>query len=295
MEKFAISTDSNCDLYADEIKDLGIYVGHLNYTIEKNKHIEEYLDEFTDHQQYIDFYNELRNGGVARTSILSLQAHIDLFTKMAEDGVKQALHIAQSAGLSPTIDNANKAIEIVKETHPDIDYKAIESSTTTIAEGMLVKLAYRLRKKGKTRDEVLEIIENEKMHIQHFVLVDDLMYLKRGGRISGPSAAIGTLLSIKPIIEFTKQGKLEVIRKEKGLKKALKSIVDEFPKYGKSENFDIVIVHTDNEPLALTLQSMLNEAYGIKPEIRIMGPIIGAHVGPNAVAYAFISNSERPY
>lgn len=295
MEKFAISTDSNCDLYADEIKDLGIYVGHLNYTIEKNKHLEEYLDEFTSRQQYVDFYNELRNGGVARTSILSLQAHIDLFTKMAEDGVKQALHIAQSAGLSPTIDNANKAIEIVKESYPDIDYKAIESSTTTIAEGMLVKLAHRLRGEGKNRDEVLNIIEAEKMHIQHFVLVDDLMYLKRGGRISGPSAAIGTLLSIKPIIEFTKQGKLEVIRKEKGMKKALKSIVDEFPKYGKSENFDIVIVHTDNEPLAVTLQNMLFEAYGIKPEIRIMGPIIGAHVGPNAVAYAFISNSERPY
>lgn len=295
MKKFTISTDSNCDLYAEEIKDLGVYVGHLNYTIEKNKKIAEYLDEFTEHKQYVDFYNELRNGGVARTSILSLQAHIDLFTKMAEDGVKVALHIAQSAGLSPTIDNANKAIEIVKETYPDIDYKAIESSTTTIAEGMLVKLACRLRDEGKTRDEVLEVIEGEKMNIQHFVLVDDLMYLKRGGRISGPSAAIGTLLSIKPIIEFTKQGKLEVIRKEKGLKKALKSIVDEFPKYGKSKNFDIVIVHTDNEPLALTLQNMLNEAYGIKPEIRIMGPIIGTHVGPGAVAYAFLSASERPY
>lgn len=295
MKKFTISTDSNCDLYADEIKELGIYVGHLNYTIEKNKHLDEFLDEFTERKQYLDFYNELRNGGVARTSILSLQAHIDLFTKMAEDGVKTALHIAQSAGLSPTIDNANKAIEIVKETHPDIDYKAIESSTTTIGEGMLVKLACRLRDEGKSRDEVLNVIEKEKRNIQHFVLVDDLMYLKRGGRISGPSAAIGTLLSIKPIIEFTKEGKLEVIRKEKGLKKALKSIVEEFPKYGKSENFDIMIVHTDNEQLALTLQSMLNDAYGIKPEIRIMGPIIGAHVGPGAVAYAFLSASERPF
>lgn len=295
MAKFAISTDSNCDLYADEIKNLGVYVGHLSYTIEKNKNIEEYEDRFTDPQEYIDFYNELRNGGVARTSILSLQAHIDLFTKMAEDGVKVALHIAQSAGLSPTIDNANKAIEIVKETYHDIDYKAIESSTTTCAEGMLVKLACKLRDKEKTRDEVLDVIEKEKMHIQHFVIVGDLMYLKRGGRISGASAAIGTILSIKPIIEFTKQGKLEVIRKEKGMKKALKSVVDEFPKYGKSEYFDCAIVHTDNMTLALTLQNMIYEAHGIKPEIRIMGPVIGAHVGPGAVAFTFISDSERPY
>lgn len=295
MEKFGISTDSNCDLYANEIKDLGLYVGHLNYTIEKNKKIEEYLDQFTDHQQYVDFYNELRNGGIARTSILSLQAHIDLFTQMAEDGVKVALHIAQSAGLSPTIDNANKAIEIVKEKYPDIDYKAIESSTTTIAEGMLVKLAFKLRDEGKTRDEVLDIINEEKMHLQHFILVDNLMYLKRGGRISGPSAAIGTLLAIKPVIEFTKQGKLEVVRKEKGMKKAMKSVIDEFPKYGKSKYFNSVIVHTDNEPLANTLADIIKEAYGFRPEIRIMGPIIGAHVGPGAVAFAFISNSERPY
>ncbi len=295
MVKFAVSTDSNCDLYADEINKLNIYVGHLSYTIEKNKKIEEYEDHFTEHQQYIDFYDELRNGGVARTSILSLQAHIDLFTKMAENGIKVALHIAQSAGLSPTIDNANKAIEIVKENFPDIDYKAIESSTTTCAEGMLVSLACKLRDEGKTRDEVLETIEREKMHIQHFVIVDDLMYLKRGGRVSGASAAIGTLLSIKPIIEFTKQGKLEVIKKEKGMKKALKSVVEEFPKYGKSEYFDCKIVHTDNLTLALTLQNMLNEAHGISPEIRIMGPVIGAHVGPGAVALTFISDSERPY
>lgn len=295
MKTFAVSTDSNCDLYANEIKELGIYVGHLSYTIQKNKQLDEFVDEFETHEQYVNFFNELKNGAVARTSILSLQAHIDLFTKMAEDGVKTALHISQSAGLSPTIDNANKAIEIVKESYPDIDYKALESSTTTCAEGLLVKLACRLRDEGKSRDEVFAIIEKEKMNLQHFILVDDLMYLKRGGRISGPSAAIGTLLAIKPIIEFTKEGKLEVVKKVKGMKNALKSIVEEFPKYGKSEYFDIAIVHTNNEPLAQTLQTMLFEAYGIKPEIRIMGPIIGAHVGPGAVAYAFISNSERPY
>lgn len=295
MKNFAISTDSNSDLYAEEIKDLGIYVGHLSYTIEKNKNTEEFVDDFTTHEQYVEFFNELRNGGIAKTSILSLQAHIDLFTQMAKDGVKSALHIIQSAGLSPTIDNANKAIEIVKETYPDIDYLAIESSTTTIAEGMLVKLACRLRDEGKSRDEVYATIDAEKRKVQHFILVDNLMYLKRGGRISGASAAIGTLLAIKPIIEFTKEGKLEVVRKVKGLKNALKSIVEEFPKYGKSKNFNCAIVHTDNEPLAIALQTMLFESYGIKPEIRIMGPIIGAHVGPGAVAYAFISNSERPY
>ena len=87
---------------------------------------------------------------------------------------------------------------------------------------------------------------------------------------------------------------LDDLHDEKGLKKALKSIVAEFEKYTKSEYFDIVIVHTDNLPLATELQTMLEGVCGFKPEIKIMGPIIGAHVGPNAVAYAFISNEERP-
>ena len=126
-------------------------------------------------------------------------------------------------------------------------------------------------------------------------MVDDLNYLKRGGRISGPKALIGTLLNIKPIIQFTKEGKLDIIRKEKGIKKALKSIVDEFKNFSKSQYFDIEIVHTGNESAANQLADMLEIACGIRPEIRIMGPIIGAHIGPNAVAYAFLSNEERPY
>ena len=295
MIKFAVSTDSNSDFYSDEIEKLGIFVGRLSFTIQTGKQIDEYLDDFKTKQEYIDFYNKLKNGAVARTSILSLQAHIDLFTEMAKKGIKTALHITQSAGLSPTIDNANKAIEIVKETYPDIDYIALDSNTTTVAEGMLVRLACQLRDEGKSRDEAYAILEHEKNHIQHYILVDDLMYLKRGGRLSGASAAIGTLLAIKPIIEFTKKGKLEVIKKVRGVKAALKSIVSEFSKYGKSEYFDIVIVHTNNEPLALSLQEMLYEEIGIKPEIRIMGPIIGAHVGPGSVAYTFISGSDRPY
>ena len=293
MKQFEISADSTCDLYKDEVKSLGVYVGRLNFVIEQGKDTEEYLDDFDKYEEYVEYYKRLENGAVARTSILNLQAHIDLFTEMAEAGVKNALHFSQSKGLSPTIDNALEAIKIVKEKYPDINYLAIDTNTTTCAEGMLVRLACKLRDDGMTNAEVKEIIENEKNHIQHFILVDNLMYLKRGGRISGPKAAIGTLLNIKPVIEFTKEGKLEIVRKEKGMKKALKSVVDEFASYTKSKYFDIVIVHTNNQPLAETLQAMLEEKYGEKPEIRIMGPIIGAHIGPGAVAYAFISNEER--
>lgn len=295
MRQFEISTDSTCDLYADEVKDLDIYVGRLNYTLEKDGVLNEYLDDFKSYDDYVNFYNELRKGSVAKTTILNLQAHIDLFTEMAKKGIVNALHISQSDGLSPTIDNAKKAIEIVKEQYPNINYLALECKTTTIGEGMLVKLACRLRDEGKTNQEVYNIIEKEKLHVQHFVVVDDLMYLKRGGRISGPKAFIGTILKVKPIIQFTKEGKLEITQKVNGTNKALKTVVDEFANYTKNQYFDIVIVHTDNLPVATQLADMLEEAYGIRPKIRIMGPIIGAHVGPNAVAYGFLSNEDRPF
>ena len=208
MKQFDISTDSTCDLYADEYKDLDVSVGKLNYTIEKNGVLTEYLDDFKCYEDYVNFYNELRAGGIAKTTILNLQAHIDLFTDMAKRGIVNALHISQSNGLSPTIDNARKAIEIVKEQYPNINYLALECKTTTIGEGMLVKMACKLRDEGLTNQEAYDIIEKEKMHVQHFVIVDDLMYLKRGGRISGPKAFIGTILKVKPIIQFTKEGKL---------------------------------------------------------------------------------------
>lgn len=296
MRKFDISTDSNCDLYANEIEQLDLHVGHLGYIIDKAGEITEHVDNFKSYEEYVNFFNELRKGGVAKTSILNVDTHVAMFREMAQKGIKNALHIAQSYGLSPTLDNANKAIEIVKEEFPDINYKAIESSTTTVGEGMLVRTACKLRDEGKDLDEVIEILNDMKMKIQHFVIVDNLMFLKRGGRVSGPKAVMGTLLNLKPIIEFTKEGKLEVVRKEMGMKKAMKSVVDEAKNYTHNKiDFQGVIVHCDNLPLAKEFQAQIKTAFGYEPEIRIMGPIIGAHVGPNAVAYAFISNEERPY
>lgn len=295
MEKFAISTDSNTDFYKDEVEKYGLYIGRLKYTItDKAGNINEYVDDFQTYQDYVDFYNTLRAGALAKTSILNLQAHVDLFTKMAEDGVVNALHIAQSAGLSPTIDNANKAIEIVKEKYPNINYIAIESSTTTVGEQMLVEIAMKLRDQGKTNKETAEYLNSIKNNIQHFIIADDLKYLCRGGRVSAASAMFGSLLQIKPIIEFTRLGKLEVTRKISGSNKAVRSVVDGFANFTLNKEFPLSkIVHTDNLPLAEKIQQMVFEKYGFKPEIRIMGPVIGAHVGPNSVAFAFVSEQPR--
>lgn len=297
MNNYVISTDSTSDFYEDEIQKMNLYVGKLNYSMTENGELTEYLDDFKSYQDYVDFYNKLRNGAISKTSILNLQAHIDLFTKMAEDGIKNAIHITQGMGLSPTETNAKMAIEEVKKTHPDINYIAIESNTTTCAEGYLVRIAIALRDAGYTMEQTIDKINEFKHKNQHFIVVDDLNYLKRGGRISGLKATIGTMLQLKPIIEFTKEGKLDIIRKEMGTKKAYKSIIQEIKdNFTVNKEFNnVIVVHTDNEAGAKTLADMFEAEFGIKPEIRIMGPIVGTHVGPNAVAITFLSNEERQH
>lgn len=296
MRKFEISTDSTCDLYKEELAKYEVNIARLNYTMSKNDDIEEYLDDFNSYDEYVEFYSKLRNGYIAKTSILNLQAHIDLFTDMAKRGIKKALHITQSYGLSPTLDNANKAIETVKQEFPDIDYIAIESNTSTIGEGDMVEIAVDMRDKGKTAEETAEYINTVKGNLQHFVVVDDLMFLKRGGRISGASAIIGSMLNIKPVIEFTKQGKLEVVKKEMGMMKAFKNIVANSKNFTINKDYPCVkIVHTDNMPMAEKLKNLVKQELGLDAEIRIMGPIVGAHVGPNAVAFSFLANEERKY
>ena len=296
MRNFEVSTDSTCDLYAHEYEELGVTFSSLEYNVAEGDDLVVEEDNYKDKSQYIAFYNRLRSGAIAKTSILSVEAHVDMFTSLAQNGVKNLLHISQGYGLSPTVDNANAAIEIVKKKFPDIDYVAVESASTTIGEGFMVRAAVKMRDSGMTKEDALKKINEIKNHIQHFIMVGDLKFLARGGRISKASANIGSFLQVKPIIEFGRDGKLKVCRREIGLKKALISIVNDFGKFTLNKDFPyIAIVHTDNEPLAKELQKMFKEKYGIEPEIRIMGPIIGAHVGPDAVAYGFVSNEERPY
>lgn len=293
MKNFEISADSTCDLYAAEAQDLGVTISPLDFVV-TNGGMVEYKDDFKTEQQYKDFYNLLRSGAISKTSILNLQAHIDLFTNLAKRGVKKLIHFSQGSGLSPTIDNANKAIEIVKQEFPDINFVAIDTNTTTVGEGALVRAACKMRDNGASLTDTVNHINSIKNLIQHFVVVDDLNHLKRGGRVSALQATFGTLLQVKPIIEMSKAGKLEVVRKERGLKKAIKSVVEEAKKYTLNADGHYIIVHTDNLEGAEIFKQVVKAELGADAEIRIMGPIIGTHVGPNSVALCFISNEERP-
>ena len=295
LRKFEISTDSTADLYRNEIEKDELFFLPLTFTLTDKDVITEYKDEFSRPEEYSEYYNKLRSGILSRTSMNNPFVHEEHFRKMAEAGVKEAVHFTISYGLCRTVDVAREAVETVKKDFPDFNCYCVECSTTTIGQLAMVRIAIDMRDKGKTAKETFDYIESVKRKFQHFVIADSLIYLMRGGRISAAKAAIGTVLNVKPIIIFNKEGKLVNYNKGRGMRKSVSAIVEEFKNYTLNKDYPIVYIgHTDNKEMADLLYKELNEKYGLTPEIRMIGPVIGSHLGPNAVAYAFLSNEERP-
>ncbi len=294
MKDFVISSDSTCDLYSDYVKEHDIRIVPLTYTMEKGGRLTESKDAFTDYSQYVDFYRQLREGGFSRTSMLNYDHHFLHFQKLAEEGAENILHFSLSGGLSATAQAAKDAAADVMEEYPDCKIYAVDSYAATIGQGALVKEAVRLRAEGKSAQEAYDAVKNMPFHIQYVIIANDLYYLKKGGRVSAFAAAAGTVLKIKPVLSFTNEGKLTVVEKCKGMKKAFAYALEKMKRFPPvEENRMIWIVHTDAEQEAEELRGMVEQAWGFRPDVTIMGPVIGSHVGPGSVSMIWKSKEER--
>ncbi len=293
MYKFTLSTDSTCDLYHDFIAENDIKFVSLTFTVEKDGVMEDRLDQFTEYRQYVEFYNELRGGAFSRTSMLNYESHYTHFLKLAEEGAEDVVHFTISSGLSPTKDVAAKAAAEVKKQYPKFEVYVVDPLTATVGQGALVRIALDCRNKGMTAEETHQYCTSLRLHIQHYIVADDLNYLKRGGRVSAAAAAIGGVLGIKPIISFDRDGKLFVLDKVRGVKKAISYIKAKLEKEAPSDLKAVYIVHTDNEPAANELAAYVRERFGFEPNVSIMGPVIGSHVGPNAFALGYLTDALR--
>ena len=282
MSKFIVSTDSTADLYADYVRAHDVRLAPLSFTMEKDGVVREYLDAFTDYAQYVDFFVQLRNKVSARTSMLNYESHYSHFEKIAKDGGTDVLHFTISSGLASTIYVARQAAEDVKKQYPAFRLKVVDSLAATIGQGELVYEAVRLRDAGKTLDEAYAIAAN------------DLFYLQRGGRVSAASAIVGSALGVKPVLSFTQDGKLSVIDKVRGMKRVFAYALEKMEKFPPVEEGRVIhVVHTDAEKDADELAAMIEARWGTRPEVSIMGPVIGTHVGPGAVAVLWKSKEIR--
>ena len=293
MALFAVSSDSTCDLKKEYRERRDVWFAPLTFTMEKDGVIEEGLDNFSSEEEYVQFYEKVSNGWFPRTAKLNYEAHIAHFTAMAKAGVKEVIHFMISSGLANTVEITRQAAKDVEKLYPDFKVYPLDPLTATAGQGMLTMLAADCRDKGWTAQETYEYLSEVRQRVQHCIIPTDLFYLKKGGRVSTVSAAFGTVLNIKPLIVFDEAGKLNVTEKNKGMKKSFSRVMEHMNRAPMDETKLVVVVHTNNPQGAEELATLIEKNTGVKPLVTIMGPVIGAHVGPGSVSCGWVSIKTR--
>ncbi|OEF96633.1 DegV family protein [Desulfuribacillus alkaliarsenatis] len=284
-----ILIDSCCDLPHTYITENELTVAKFPFVF-KGK---TYEDDFGNTISYKDFYDGVRNGEMPTTAQINIYQYEETFRSILEKG-HDIIYISFSFALSGSYKNAHTAKNNLLEEFSDASIDIIDSRCASIGEGLLCYHAIELLKSGASKDELINWLENNRNRLNHFFTVSDLNHLKRGGRISGAAAAIGTVLNINPMLTVDKEGKLKVVSKIRGRKKSLKALVEMFEERVENpENQTIAICHGDCEEDARKVEELIRSSYNIKDVIiNNVGPVIGAHTGPNIVGLCFLGKER---
>lgn len=285
MKDYIIITDSSCDLPAELADELGIEAATLFVSV-GNDEYKNYLDE--REISFSDFYRRLRSGENAVTSAANVGDFISRFTAYLEDG-KDILYIGFSSALSGTYQNGVLASSELKEKYPDRRIFCVDSKCASLGQGLLVYLTALRRENGADFDEACAFASETAPRICHWFTVDDLFFLKRGGRVSSATAVVGSMLNIKPVLHVDDEGRLINMSTARGRKASIKAL---FAKVrDTSDNIaeqTVFISHGDCIDDARYLEGMIKELGVKKVVINHVGPVIGAHSGPGTLAVFFL-------
>ena len=286
MASFVIFTDSSTDLPEEWVKRYELEVVQLHLTVSGKEEDPEALDVHT-------FYDRLRNGEVASTAAPSPGEYTERMEKYLQNG-QDILYIGFSEALSATYNNAKVAMEDLSARYPERKLFAVSSLCASTGHGLLVLLAAKQREAGKTIEEVRDYTVETLPHLCHWFTVDDLMFLKRGGRISATTALMGTMLGIKPVLHVDDLGRLINVSKTRGRKASVAALFDKVKATAIEPSTQLMaICHgdciEDAEGLAERLKSELSV-----PEVIISptGAVIGAHSGPGTLAVFFLGTGR---
>ncbi|MHB1393919.1 MAG: DegV family protein [Clostridia bacterium] len=254
---------------------------------------QEYKDDFGKTLSYKEFYNEVRNGEMPSTSQVNVYVYVEIFRKYAAEG-KSVIYLGFSSALSGSLNSAYLAKDLVCEEIENADITVIDSKSASLGEGLLAYYANEMLKAGASKDEVVSWLETNKLKMNHWFTVDDLGHLKRGGRLSGTAAFVGTLLDIKPILQVDDEGRLVPVSKIKGRKKSIKTLFEMLQENIESpEEQVIAISHGDCIEDAEYLKEMILKEYKVRDVIiNEIGPVIGSHAGPGTVALFFMGSKR---
>lgn len=283
-----ILSDSACDLPLEIIEEYNIDI----LPILVNKDEEEYLDGVTLKPK--EMYDGMKNGAVYKTAQIPIYVFEKKFEEIAQRK-ESTIYIAFSSGLSGTYQTSVIVRNSQKEKYPDLDIDIVDSKSASVGFGLLVHKAAKMAKEGKSKEEILNMLDFYKKHIEHIFTVDDMETLYRGGRVTRAQAIIGGLLNIKPILDV-EDGKLIPIEKVRGRNKVLKRMIEIMDERGGKadlKNQTIGINHGDDIEGAMKLKEMIEEKYGCTDfVINIIGCAIGAHSGPGTLSVFFLN--EKP-
>ncbi|MEG0442014.1 MAG: DegV family protein [Oscillospiraceae bacterium] len=290
MSDYVIVTDSSADLTADLVNELGVEVLPLTFTI-KGKTYQNHPDN-RDMDPKL-FYELLRNEEMATTAAVNVADYTELLTPILQSG-KDVLILVFSSGLSATYQSACLAAGELAEEFPDRKIMTVDTLAASLGEGLLVWHAAQLKNAGKSMEEVAQWVEENKLHLCHWFTVDDLHFLKRGGRVSAATAVLGTMLSIKPVMHVDNEGHLINMTKARGRKASMTALVDNMEKFAiDPANQMVFLSHGDCLEDAQKVADMVKERMGVKEVIlNNVGPVIGAHSGPGTLALFFLG-TER--
>ena len=234
------------------------------------------------------FYDSQRSGELTKTTQITPYQYINFFSKLLNEGYS-IIYLSLSSGLSSTYQSAMLAASELNDEHKDEKVYVVDSLGATGGIGVLLELACKYRKEGKSIEENCALLNNAKLKLHHFFMVQDLMYLKRGGRVSGATAVVGTVLGIRPILKIDENGKLVNFTKRRGNKLALEELAKLFNENYELNDSPIYVVDGDAKELGDFLASEIKK---LIPEAvvkrNMLSPIIGAHTGPGLVAVCFI-------
>ena len=288
MSDFAIFTDSGCDVSAEVLAGWGVECLYLTFRFNDSE------KQYAGNEMVgKEFFDKMRAGGVAKTAAVNVEEFSTAFKKALDAG-RDVLYIGLSSGISNTYNAGRLAVEQLKDAYPERKIIAFDSLSASAGEGLAVYLAAKKREEGLTAEETAAYLSENRMAVSAWFTVEDLVYLKRGGRVSAATALVGNALGIKPVMHVDNDGKLVKVDTARGRKKSLAALADAYKRTAHTPAEGTVFIsHGDSLADAQYLADLLNKDCGVTVElITEISPVIGAHAGPGTIALFFLSNER---
>ncbi|OCN00001.1 fatty acid-binding protein DegV [Clostridium sp. W14A] len=292
MSDYRIITDSNTDLTQEQTERLDLAVIPMSFTIGDDSLL-DYPDErdLSSHE----FYRRIAAGETSTTNQISIATFTETFEPYLAAG-QDVLYLGFSSGLSGTYNNSVIAAKELAAKYPQRRIATADTLAASMGEGLLVYHAAMMKRGGASLEEVRSWTEQNRNRMHHWFTVDDLNHLKRGGRISGASALVGTMLGIKPVMHFDNQGHIILMEKIRGRKQSLDSLISHMEKTCIEPDKQMIFIsHSDSPEGCEYVASEIKRRFGVNQiETAPIGPVIGAHTGTGTVALFYLGQ-DREY